>query len=66
MKYLKKYEDYTTMNYPDLYDEPVVDYVETDYYDTNIIEEDPEKIPNDTGRETKKKKRKSPMIYSAS
>ena len=66
MKYLKKYEDYTTMNYPDLYDEPVIDYVETDYYDTNIIEEDPEKIPNDTGREKKKKKRKSVMIYSAS
>jgi len=36
------FEDYSHMNYPDLYDEPVADYVDTDYYNTNVIEEDPE------------------------
>ena len=68
MKYIKKFEDYTSMNYPDLYDEPVPNYVDVDYYDTSVIEDDIDDTlhepANKTGREGRKKKRKSPQVFS--
>jgi len=67
MKYLKTYESYTNMNYPDLYDEPVPDYVDTDYYNFQV--DDDENLPlNKTGyddRETKNVKKKSVYVRSA-
>lgn len=66
MKFLMKYETYITMNYPDLYDELVPDYIDTDYYIFEV-EDDETTPPNKTGyddRETKNTKKKS--IYAIS
>lgn len=68
MIYLHSYETYVTMNFPDLYDEPVLDYVDTDYYIFDI-EDDDTKPKNQTGyddRETKNKKKKSVYFISPS
>lgn len=67
MKYLKTYETYTSMNYPDLYDEPVPDFVEVDYYTPVMGEEDETEPPNKTGyedRESKNTRKKAPQIFS--
>jgi hypothetical protein len=69
MKYLETYETYTSMNYPDLYDEPVPDYVDTDYYKFDV-EEDEENQEDKTSRNdyqgTKRKKKKPVYTISAS
>jgi hypothetical protein len=63
MKHLMTFETYK-VTYPDLYDELVPNYVDTDYYAFDV--EDDEKLPpNKTGyddRETKNTKKKSVYV----
>jgi len=62
MKYLKSYETYTNMNYPDLYDEPVPDYVDNDYYRFQVDDKESEP-PNKTGRDDREvRTKKEPII----
>ncbi|NPV13283.1 MAG: hypothetical protein HPY57_16100 [Ignavibacteria bacterium] len=66
MKFIMTYETYVSMNYPDLYNEPVPDYIDTNYY-MFYVEEDEKKPPKKTGyddRETKNTKKKSVYVIS--